>query len=380
MINYAQTEETCIRAVFSRFLEYLPYIMLLGNNCTLTLGLLSSLIAKSFCIIAETLLLVVVEKFTFKIPRIAQKVERFYKNIVEESLFGKDPDVAEDMTDIKTSTEAISRQRQRIEICVTLKRGSLIHDVYIAKNLVEILIVIFFLPLNVSYALAGGDGDEYDSARCMIKVQSFPDLVDQEGHVFFQCRGKKMSFFMLALWIQSALMAIHGLLSIGAIIWCWRFRAVTNLLKTIEKMRKSMWEPGLASQSDGGKDFLFLFDLLAHTCGLESTLRVLTHSDETFHDICRPNLDPREHLLLEEDKLKISWKPADIERWLRAGKKHTRSQRSIDLESYEVTIFPAETIRNTHTLPAKGDDDDEDVPYNAWFYDLQGGRTEYVIT
>jgi hypothetical protein len=29
-----------------------------------------------------------------------------------------------------------------------------------------------------------------------------------------------------------------------------------------------------------GKDFLFLFDLLAHTCGLESTLRVLTHSGE----------------------------------------------------------------------------------------------------
>ena len=39
--------------------------------------------------------LVIIEKFTFKIPRIAQKVERFYKNIVEESLFGKDPDVAE---------------------------------------------------------------------------------------------------------------------------------------------------------------------------------------------------------------------------------------------------------------------------------------------
>ena len=58
--------------VFSPFMEYLPYIMLL-----------------------QTLVLVVIEKFTFKIPRIAQKVERFYKNIVEESLFGKDPDVAE---------------------------------------------------------------------------------------------------------------------------------------------------------------------------------------------------------------------------------------------------------------------------------------------
>lgn len=33
--------------------------------------------------------LVIVEKFTFRIPRIAQKVERFYKSVVEESLFGK---------------------------------------------------------------------------------------------------------------------------------------------------------------------------------------------------------------------------------------------------------------------------------------------------
>ncbi len=39
--------------------------------------------------------LVIIEKFTFRIPRIAQKVERFYRNIVEESLFGKDPDVTE---------------------------------------------------------------------------------------------------------------------------------------------------------------------------------------------------------------------------------------------------------------------------------------------
>ena len=126
MINYAQTDEACIREVFSPFMEYLPYIMLL-----------------------QTLLLVVVEKFTFKIPRIAQKVERFYKNIVEESLFGKDPDVTEDMTDPKTSTEAISRRRQRNEICVSLKRSSIIYTVYIGKNFLELFLVSIFLPINV---------------------------------------------------------------------------------------------------------------------------------------------------------------------------------------------------------------------------------------
>ena len=62
------SDQSCISAVFTPFMEYMPYILLL-----------------------QTLVLIIVEKFTFKIPRIAQKVERFYQNIVEESLFGKDP-------------------------------------------------------------------------------------------------------------------------------------------------------------------------------------------------------------------------------------------------------------------------------------------------
>ena len=39
-----------------------------------------------------------------------------------------------------------------------------------------------------------------------------------------------------------------------------------------------------------GKDFLFLFDLLSHTSGIEATLRVLTHADETFKRICVPQV------------------------------------------------------------------------------------------
>ena len=99
-----------------------------------------------------------------------------------------------------------------------------------------------------------------------------------------------------------------------------------------------------------GKDFLFLFDLLAHTCGLESTLRVLTHSDEKFYEICKPNFENKDHMLLEEDKMKIVWGPADIERWLQFGKRSSSAQRSIEIDSYEVTIFPAETVKNSQTI------------------------------
>ena len=51
----------------------------------------------------------ILEKFTFKIPRVAQKVERFYKNIVDDALFGKDPEVVEDVIDPKNSVEVIKK-------------------------------------------------------------------------------------------------------------------------------------------------------------------------------------------------------------------------------------------------------------------------------
>ena len=73
-----------------------------------------------------------------KFPRVAGKIERFYGSIVEESLFGKDPDVAEDVCDDKANSEAISRRRRRNEICMGLKRSSIIHTTYILKNITEI--------------------------------------------------------------------------------------------------------------------------------------------------------------------------------------------------------------------------------------------------
>ena len=154
-----------------------------------------------------------------------------------------------------------------------------------------------------------------------------------------------------------------------------------------------------------GKDFLFLFDLLAHSCGLESTLRVLTHSDQTFYEICKPKVDMTDSLELEEDKLRIKWGPSDIELWLQSGSHKKASQRSIEIDNYEVTIFPAESVNHTHTLQSITSTEMENTPqntsnpvnggphpgefkhqlsgtdvYSTWFKDLNGGRTEYVLT
>ena len=69
-----------------------------------------------------------------------------------------------------TSTEAISRRRQRNEICVTLKRSSFIHHVYIGKNVLEIVLVLIFLPVNISYALSNFDNE----GNCQINIDSIP--------------------------------------------------------------------------------------------------------------------------------------------------------------------------------------------------------------
>nr|XP_040573152.1 uncharacterized protein LOC121122226 [Lepeophtheirus salmonis] len=345
LLTYASNDESCIRAVYSKFMEYMPYILLI-----------------------QTLILVVVDKFSFKIPRIAQKVERFYKNIVEESLFGKDPDVSEDLTDPKTSTEVISRRRQRNEICVSLKRSKIIGRVYLGKNLVEILLDIAFLSINIVYLLSTYD-DLPRTCSVLVKGADGKNGPVETDHNIFQCRGKKMKFFILGMYVQIVLLALHGICSLGAIIWCLGFRSISNLLRKMSEDDFNIYA------YRNGNDFLFLFDLLAHTCGIESTLRVLTHSDDNFYETCRPKIDTLTDLTLEEDKLKIVWRPADIEKLFKRNS-------VINIESYEVTIYPAETVKNTCTIPANKYDceTNDDGIYSIWFYDLSGGRTEYVVT
>ena len=145
--------------------------------------------------------------------------KNLFQNIVDESLFGKDPDVAEDLTNAN-DTAAISRRRQRNEICVTLKRSSVIHHVYIAKNVFEVILVLLYLPLNIFNAL-----DEFDiSAPCHVDLQSIPGIQDKNGTVHFVCRGKKMNFYGFLLWAQIVLLAIYGVCSLFGVIWCLYFR------------------------------------------------------------------------------------------------------------------------------------------------------------
>ena len=84
----------------------------------------------------QALVLIAVEKIWMIFPRLSQKLERFYKSVVEEALLGKDPDVAEDFSGGALSMDKVVRERQREEICGALRGSSLFYHMYIFKNIV----------------------------------------------------------------------------------------------------------------------------------------------------------------------------------------------------------------------------------------------------
>ena len=78
----------------------------------------------------------------------------------------------------------------------------------------------------------------------------------------------------------------------------------------------------------------------------------MTHSDQTFYEICKPEFDLSNGLNLEEDKLQVFFGPCAIERWLQGGKKNSSKHKHIGIDNYEVTIYPAESSRHTQTIPS----------------------------
>jgi hypothetical protein len=62
-----------------------------------------------------------------------------------------------------------------------------------------------------------------------------------------------------------------------------------------------------------GEDFLFLFDLIAHTCGLPATLRVLSYTAPKFERLCQPLVNPEKDLELTETTLRVAWSPAPLQ-------------------------------------------------------------------
>ena len=336
IVNFANFNQKCVDVAMTGFMQYLPFVLFL-----------------------EAVAVIIVEKMMMSFPRVSQKIERFYGVIVEESLFGKDPDVAEDVQDLKANSEAISRTRRKREVCMGLKRSSVIYNTYIMKNVAVLLLLLAFITFNVIFGLEAEVN--LTPAVCVLTLQEIPQLGLRSGEVYLQCEGKKIEFFLNLLYVQISVLVAVFICSCISIIWVMLFRNISVLLQKIEKYRID-WD--VEAERTTGKDFLFLFDMLAHTSGIESTLRVLTHADETFRQICLPGLrNDAAHIKVEEDKVKVVWNPASLEDWL-----ENNSHKGIEVDSYDVTIYPAESINNSVTKYKK--DKDSSGMYSAWFFDL----------
>ena len=127
-------------------------------------------------------------------------------------------------------------------------------------------------------------------------------------------------------------------------------------------------ERGLSLSSDytsslarsPGEDFLFLFDLVACTCGKAATLRVLSYTSPSFEQLCQPRILTHQ-ISKTESSVKVRWGPARLQ--------DIRRLDQLEVAEYVATIFPGHMWK---TLP----ENCREVEFRS----LTGGTTEYTVT
>ena len=209
---YAAQEPVCYNEVFSTpslpivgFMKYGPVFMLL-----------------------QAISLIAVERSSICFPRMSQKLERFYKSVVEEALLGKDPDVAEDFSDGKFSTDKILRERQRQEICGALSGSSTYYYTFMLKNILEIIMGILYIVANIIIGVESQDET---------KICEIP-LLNKETIILMQCRQKRYDIFINLLWIFIGTLILHVFCNICSFIWAlpiMGLRKISGLIKELQQ-------------------------------------------------------------------------------------------------------------------------------------------------
>lgn len=266
---------------------------------------------------------------------------------------GKDPDVAEDFAGSDLSVEKILRQRQRMEICGALKSSNTYYWTYMLKNLFQILATAAFLVTDVSYIMGSSDGLGF----CDIEMGT-----RNENVVTMQCRQKRYDINQTLMIIFSAFLGLTMLLDALALLWWWEGSGMRSITRILKKLKGRNSEDLVIAK---GNDFLFLFDMIAHNCGVPATLRVLTYTAPKFTEFCQPKL-LIDSLKMDESSLSISWEPPPLQEIEESSVKH------IKLQKYVATILP-KIKDNFHDIQPGANN-------TASFSELEGGTKEYIVT
>merc|ERR1719264_312455 len=88
------------------------------------------------------------------------------------------------------------------------------------------------------------------------------------------------------------LMGLHMATSLISLVWSFKMTRLRRISSIISSLKKSQDHNTQNLIESKGQDFLFLFDLVAHSCGLPATLRVLTYTAPTFAGLCQPEVKP----------------------------------------------------------------------------------------
>ena len=161
-------------------------------------------------LILQALTLIGIEKIGFLYPRLNQRLERFYKSVVEEALLGKDPDVAEDFSAGQFSTDKILRARQRQEICGALRGSNIYYNIYLVKNILEVGMAVIFITVNI---LIGVDSQDHPGI-CEIDLIERPTTTK----LLMQCRQKRYDLFIYLHWIFTVTLVFHVLINICSVV------------------------------------------------------------------------------------------------------------------------------------------------------------------
>merc|ERR1711892_1356082 len=183
-----------------------------------------------------------------------------------------------------------------------------------------------------------------------------------KGAVTMQCRQKRYAFYITVLWAFNAFLMCHMLTSIISIIWSMEITGLRRITSIIDGLKMSHHETTENLIESKGRDFLFLFDLVAHTCGQPATLRVLSYTAPTFAKLCQPAL---KNVTMTETSIKLTWKPCPVQ--------HIESSKRLIVQKYMTTIFP---YSRHHMKTIQAQENEHEVE----FKDLVGGKREYVVT
>ena len=104
---------------------------------------------------------------------------------------------------------------------------------YIFKNVLELLLLLAFIGINIFFIHESKEN--LNPSECHVDLLKFPELnITGTGTAFFQCKAKKIEFFLVVTMLGVATQTMILGCSIGSLIWYASFRSVTKILKSLQ--------------------------------------------------------------------------------------------------------------------------------------------------